>query len=307
METGNARRGDRRRRPLAAQRCGLLLAGCWLLAGCTYPIREHNIVIPRTAAPVDLAELRGRFPGHRIEAMAVDAADGASLQGLRFTRDDALATVLHFGGNGYTVARFAQRSAAAYAEAPVNIVLVDHRGYGASTGTAGLDALLADALTVHDRVRDDARLGAVPLVVHGHSLGSFMAGHVAAARRLDGLVLEGSVTTSEDWAAHLRSRQPLWARMLVRRVVPEGALAGKGNLGVVAALDEPVLVVAGADDAVAPPRFAQALFDAASPPAGRKRLLIVRGRDHTNAADSPDFRRAMADFVAEIAAAPRAD
>ncbi|WP_024889433.1 alpha/beta hydrolase [Luteimonas huabeiensis] len=278
-----------------------------LLAGCTYPIREHNIVIPRTAAPVDLAALRGRFPDHRIEAMTIDAAGGALLHGLRFTREDALATLLYFGGNGYTVARFAERSARAYAEVPVNIVLVDHRGYGASTGTAGLDALLADALTVHDHVRDDARLGGLPLIVHGHSLGSFMAGHVAAARRLDGLVLEGSVTTTEDWATHLRSRQPLWARMLVRRVAPEGALAGKGNLGVVAALDEPVLIVAGADDAVTPPRFAQALFDAASPPGGRKRLLIVSGRDHMSATDSPAFRRALAAFVAsDVVAAGRA-
>ncbi|MCD9030569.1 alpha/beta hydrolase [Luteimonas sp. Y-2-2-4F] len=302
MSRVDATRGSRCLPPLLAVS---LCAG--LLSACTYPIREHNIVIPRAAAPVDLVELRERFPDHRIEAMTVDAAGGASLHGLRFTREDAVATVIYFGGNGYTIARFAGRSARAYADVPVNIVLVDHRGYGASTGTSGLDALLDDALTVHDRVRGDARLGGLPLIVHGHSLGSFMAGHVAAGRRLDGLVLEGSVTTAEEWAAHLRSRQPLWARMLVRRVVPEGALAGKGNLGVVAVLDEPVLIVAGADDAVAPPRFAQALFDAASPPAGRKRLLIVPGRDHMSAADSPDFRRAMAAFVAsDVVAAGRA-
>lgn len=278
------------------------LCSLWLVVGlcaCTWHVREDNIVIPRVAPSADLAALRAQLPAYRIEETRIAAADGAQLYSLRFLRSDAVATVLYFGGNGYTVAKHAATSAKAYAETPVNFVLVDHRGYGASTGTASLDALLADATTVYDRLRTDPELSAMPLVVHGHSLGSFMAGQVAAARRLDGLILESSVTSFDDWGAYMRSRQKLWARILVRRVAPAGALAGKGNRGVVAALDEPVLFVAGENDTATPPRFAEALYQATAQPENRKRLLIVPLRDHTNAADSPEFRRALAEFLAE--------
>lgn len=281
--------------------CLLLLIAA--LSACTWHVREDNIVIARAAPAADLAALRAQLPAYRIEETRI-AADGAQLYALRFLHRDAAATVLYFGGNGYTVARHAATSAKAYADAPVNFVLVDHRGYGASTGTASLEALLADAGTVYDRLREDPELAGLPLIVHGHSLGSFMAGRVAAHRRLDGLILESSVTSFEDWGAHMRSRQKLWARMLVRRVAPAGALVGQGNRPVVEALDEPVLFVAGEHDVATPPRFAEALYQATPLPEGRKRLLIVPARNHTNAADSPEFRQALSAFLAE-SVAPR--
>lgn len=271
------------------------------LPGCTYHVRESNVVIPRTAPATDIADLRRQFPGYRIEQARIAMPDGAGLHSVRFLRSDAVATVLYFGGNGYTVAKLAPRTVKAYANVPVNVVLVDHRGYGGSTGTPTLDLLMSDAVCVYDNLLDDAGLGGVPLIVHGHSLGSFMAGHVAANRRLAGLILESSVTSAEAWTAHLRSKQSVWIRLLVRRVVPEGGLAGKGNRDVVPTLDEPVLFVVGTEDDVTPPRFSQALFDATPLPDGCKRLLVVPGRNHMNAADSPEFRATLSAFVAQVA------
>src|SRR5690606_30561650 len=118
----------------------------------------------------------------------------------------------------------------------------------------------------------------MPLLLHGHSLGSFMAGHVAAERKVDGVILESSVTTTEDWTAHLRSQQSWWLRMLVWRVEPDEALSRMGNQAAVARLDEPVLFVVGADDDITPPRFSRSLFETAPLPQGRKQLLVVPGR-----------------------------
>lgn len=286
--------------PRPILRYALLAGMSLLLSACTWRIRESNLIIPRVAPTADMAALRARFPQYGIEERRI-ASHGAELYSLRFLRPDAVATVLYFGGNGYVVSDFAWYSEKAYDGVPVNFVLVDHRGYGASTGTPSIATLMDDAVAVYDQLHDDAELHGLPLVVHGHSLGSFMAGHVAAERRLDGLVLEGSVTTSEDWAVWLRSQQKLWARMLVRRVVPDATLAGKGNRDVALALDEPALFVAGENDGVTPPKFARALYDLDPMPAARKRLLIVPGHNHMNASDSAEFRSALADFVASIA------
>ena len=278
-----------------------VLAAVATISACTYRVRESNVVIARAAAPVDIAALRVQFPDYRIAPTRVTTPDGASLYVVRLLRPDAVATVLYFGGNGYTVAKGAPITLRSFRDAPVNVVLVDHRGYGASTGTATLEALMSDAVFVYDHLLEDPQLQRVPLIVDGHSLGSFMAGHVADQRHLAGLILEASVTSSEAWTSHLRDRQSVWIRLLVRRVVPDEGLAGKGNAGVVTALDEPVLFVVGAEDDVAPLRFSQALFDATPLPEPRKRLLVVPGRNHVNAADSPEFRAALASFVTQVA------
>lgn len=272
------------------------------MAGCTYRVHESNVVIPRAAPPADLEAFRTEFPDYQVDALRISTSESAELYSLRFRRADAVATVVYFGGNGYTVAKFAPRTMQIYREAPVNVVVTDHRGYGASTGTPTIDNLMGDALRVYDHTLADPDLGRLPVVLHGHSLGSFMAGHVAAERKLSGLVLEASVTSTEDWTRHLRSKQSPWIRLLVWRVVPTGSLARKGNLDVAAGIDEPVLFVVGAEDDVTPPRFTQALFDAAPIPAGDKELLVVPGGNHMNAADSPEYRRAFRAFTARMAA-----
>lgn len=277
-----------------------LLLSALALAGCTFNVKESNIVFGRAAPVPDIALLRGANPGYRIEEERVRTGDGEELYSLRFMREDAIATVLYFGGNGYRVAQSGGRTTGVYRELPVNLVLVDHRGYGGSTGSASLSALMSDAVDVYDAVRADSSLGNLPVVVHGHSLGSFMAGGLADRRTLDALVLESTVTTAEAWTAYLRSQQSWWIRAVVWRVRPGETLRGLGNSGPVSRLDEPVLFIVGEDDDVTPPMFSRELYEMASVPAGDRRLLVVPGRDHTNAADSPDFKAAITAVLGRI-------
>lgn len=270
------------------------------LSGCTFNVKESNVVIGRAAPPVEVAVLQQASPGYRVDQTELRMRDGTELSSLRFVRQDAIATVLYFGGNGYTIARQGEQTLKLYRDLPVNLVLVDHRGYGGSGGSAGLAALMSDAIEVYDVVHVDPALGMLPLIVHGHSLGSFMAGGVADARRLDGLILESSVTTAEAWTMHLRSRQSWWVRALVWKVKPGPGLAALGNADPVAALDEPVLFVVGADDDVTPPSFSRELYASAPLPDGRRRLLVVPGRGHMNAADSPEFRAMAEQLLAQV-------
>lgn len=271
-----------------------LLLAALALAGCTFNVKESNIVFGGAVPVPDIAQVREANPGYRIEEERIRTGDGEELFSLRFIREDAVATVLYFGGNGYTIARQGGRTSGAYRDLPVNVVLVDHRGYGGSTGAASLPALMSDAVEVHDAVRADPVLGGLPLVVHGHSLGSFMAGAVADRRTLDGLVLESTVTTAEAWTAHLRSQQPWWIRAVVWKVRPGETLRGLGNAGPVSRLDEPVLFVVGEDDDVTPPRFSRELHKTVPLAPGRVQLLVVSGRGHADATDSPEFKAAVA-------------
>lgn len=279
----------------------LLLCTCvLLLAGCTVTYREAWLVSPAPAEPPELDALRVEFPEHAFSEERIEA-DGASLYTLAMTRPDARATVLYLGPNRYRTGPMARSSARVYAPLPVNLVLVDHRGYGASTGAPTVDALMADALRVHDHIAADPAHAGLPLVVHGHSLGSFMAGHVASHRRLGGLVLEGSATTTEEWVDYQRSRLPWWQRVLIRRIAPEAPLAGRGNLPVVGGLDEPVLFVVGEGDLDTPPDFSRRLYDATPLSETCRTLLVVPERGHNDATRSETFEAAMAAFLDRIA------
>jgi len=255
------------------------------LAGCSIHVAENNIVVPRRGDAVQA----GTFEAWTIAPLEATASDGAVLRGALFRRPGARATVLYFGGNGFVLARHYQHVLRIYRDLPVDVVAFDHRGYGASDGTASLDALMADAGALHRFADAMPGRASGPLVVHGHSLGSFIAGGLAAHATLDGLVLESSATTAEDWVQGFVDHS-IW----LRKATVAPSLQGKGNMAAMAGLDEPLLLVVGAKDTTTRPEMSRALFDHALVPGDRKELLVVDGAGHMNAALAPAYGQAFA-------------
>lgn len=170
----------------------------------------------------------------------------------------------------------------------VNLVLVDYRGYGESSGAAaGIERMEKDALVVYDVVRTLPVLRETNVVVHGHSLGSFFAGYIAEERRLDGLVLESSATTGDEWIRYA-DRRPWFVRPFIRLEV-EDRLRKAGNLARMSGLDEPLMILVGSEDPVTPPPLARKLFQSAGLPAELKRLHILRGASHNDVPEHPSF------------------
>ncbi|HYJ30536.1 MAG TPA: hypothetical protein VEW25_09375, partial [Allosphingosinicella sp.] len=135
------------------------------------------------------------------------------------------------------------------------------------------------------------------VVLHGQSLGSFIAGHVAAERPAGAVVLESSATTTEDWAdANLRGM----ARLFVRVEIDE-ALRGRGNLANMARIEEPLLILAGERDRTTPPRLSRALYAASPLPAGRKALFVVPGAGHNDVMLHTDTIAAYRALLAQVA------
>jgi fermentation-respiration switch protein FrsA (DUF1100 family) len=267
-----------------------------LLGGCVARIGSSGLVRAMPDAALDLAAARKALPEDGIAERRIAMPDGVQLYSVLFTRPDARATVLYFGGNGYRVGRFGVWTAQRFAAVPVNIVLVDHRGYGRSEGVPTVEALIADAPRVYDAVRAWSELARKPLVVHGQSMGSFMAGEVARERTLDGLVLESSVTTGREWGDYIEDKY-----LLVRRADVEEKLAAAGNLPVMASLDEPLLLLVGAEDETTPAFFSQRLYDAAKVPAERKQLAVVPGRGHNDVMLDPSFGPLYGGFIDRVA------
>ncbi|HYC91608.1 MAG TPA: alpha/beta fold hydrolase [Thermoanaerobaculia bacterium] len=254
-----------------------------LLGGCmTLEVKDNHFFIPGPAerpAPIPDAE-----------EMRI-----GDLGGARVTRPDAEVELLYFGGNASRVDDYGAFLVRALAPLRANVTSFDYRGYGRSSGTPTIEAVKGDALAIYDFVRE--RAGPRPLLVHGVSLGSFIAAYIAANRPVDGLVLEATAPDVRSWA----TRQiPWYAKPFVRlKIAP--ALLEASNVDVVRRYTGPLLLITGADDPVTPPVFARQLHAVSASPV--KRLVIVPGAGH---GDALAFPMAVQEYKVWSAAAPAA-
>jgi fermentation-respiration switch protein FrsA (DUF1100 family) len=260
----------------------LVVAVALVLVGCsTIQIDESDVFLPKPSVTPASFDVPGvTLTEHRI---AVD--DTVQVDAWHLTQPNAEATVLFFGGNGFYLVQ-----SLGYIEAltdfPVNVVMWDYRGYGNSGGTPTVPAFKADALDVYTYATDS--LGADParLLVHGHSLGTFLATHVASERSTAGVVLENPATDVDGW---VNSVVPWYIRLFVS-VEVDPSLRGESNVERVQTLDAPLLVVGGAEDNVTTPDMARTLHERAE--TASKELVIVDDGGHNELYTADAYRSA---------------
>ena len=102
-------------------------------------------------------------------------------------------TVLFFYGGGENVARY-DELAPHYNGIGANFFVADYRGFGASSGSPGFNAILSDAHEVLDWLQETMRALRFtgPLYVMGRSMGRHSAGELAitASDRINGVIIE---------------------------------------------------------------------------------------------------------------------
>lgn len=265
-----------------------------VLSGCAVQIGEGNVVHPDRAGEARPAGRIGDGGAADYKLAPVSlAADDVQLNGVHAGAGNAL-TVLYFGGNGFHLDEHGDHVLAAIGPCRADVVMVDYRGYGRSTGVPTIAALKADALREFDLVNAQAP-GKV--IVHGQSLGSFIAAYVAQQRpAVRGLVLESTTTNARDWANNML---PWYAWPFVRVELSE-PLKGIDNVLAASGFAGPALVLEGSDDKVTPPRLAQRVYDAL--PSTEKRMVMVPGAGHNGVLSSAAVRPAYCEFVRQLAA-----
>lgn len=271
--------------------CLLVLAAASGAALAHAQITEQQLIRPVAGGTLSEEQVRAVAPAYTLTRHDIPATDGGRLHAVLLRQPGARGTVIYFGGNGFTMERFGAQTAALFQRLGLDLMLVDHRGYGRSIGTPTLALLEADGLTAFDYLRRVDGVDPARIIVHGQSLGSFIAGHVGAHRDTAGVVLESSVTTAEDWiAARIGAEQ-------ARLISIDPALRGRGNAGNVRAIAEPLLLIVGADDAVTPRALTEALHAASPLSETRKFMAIVPGAGHNDTLLHPPALAAYARFL----------
>jgi hypothetical protein len=205
---------------------------------------------------------------------AVRVVELVRSQGLRFriaiaqSKGAPRAVAVLFVGNGEDLLSGAN-AATEMAEYEMEVIAVEHPGYGASQGLPSVASLL-DAASVagaYARVRADELH--LPLVAIGTSLGSFCAVHVAAEGRCDRLLLRAPPASL---LAAARAR--FWwlpVRLVLRHRFD--------NLGQAKNVRCPAMVVHGDQDRIVPLEQGAELVAAF---AGPSQLVVAQGYEHNN-------------------------
>jgi pimeloyl-ACP methyl ester carboxylesterase len=216
-------------------------------------------------------------------ASAVAGADTVTLQvddaGVQVTVRVAEGTkaLLYFGGNAEDVNGSLGHLAAAFPDR--SIYLMHYRGYGGSTGKPSERALVADALSLFDKVHaehDD-------VLAVGASLGSGVAIQLASRRPISRLVL----VTPYDSILNIASRQ--FPYFPVRWLLIDKFESWR----YAAAIAVPTLIIAAERDEVVPRASTEALV--AHFKAGVATLKIVAGVGHNSIAGSAEYARLLAE------------
>jgi len=178
-----------------------------------------------------------------------------------------------------------------------DVILFDYPGYGETSGSPTAAALLETAYAVYDYAITLHTSGSKKHVIYGFSLGGMLAAQIARDRRVQGLVLEATWPTVEQWA---RSQIPLWAKPFIRPRV-EPVLAGVNSTRSLAAFGGKVLVLAGDADQQAPAKLSAYMYRELRA-AGVHARYEVLSAQHGQIMSKPEFSRLMRSFLAELEA-----
>lgn len=215
-------------------------------------------------------------------------AEGQVTIGARFhhAREGA-PTILFFHGNGEIVADYDDLGPL-YVQRGINFLPVDYRGYGRSTGTPTVTAMMRDCHTIFAYVRDWLAEGghAGPFVVMGRSLGSASALELAAhyRDRIAGLIIESGF-------AYLMPLLRLIGVSPARMGITEED--GSHNIEKIRTFDGPTLIIHAQSDQIIPLSDGEALYEASG--AEDKHFLMIPGADHNTI-----FIRGFGEYMAAI-------
>jgi hypothetical protein len=198
-----------------------------------------------------------RLHGWYIPATASAADSAANSRGV----------VLFFHGNAGNISHRLD-SIAVFHQLGLDILIIDYRGYGQSTGSASEAGTYLDAQGAWDYLVDDRGVPPERIIVFGRSLGGAVGAWLGSRHTPAAVIIESSFSSGVDMARRLYPFLP--ARLITRLRYPVTDYARQ--------LHCPVLVVHSRDDEIIPFSMGQAIY--AAVPA-RKSLLELRG-DHNN-------------------------
>jgi pimeloyl-ACP methyl ester carboxylesterase len=151
---------------------------------------------------------------------------------------------------------------------PVEIFIIDYRGYGKSEGTPTERGLYLDARAAWDFLTNEESISPERIIIFGKSIGGVPAIDLAARVKAAGLIVQSSFSSAKDM---VREIMPLFPALLLHTKMD--------SLARIKDVHCPKLFIHSPADEVVPFKLGLKLFDAAPEP---KEFFEVAGAPHNS-------------------------
>lgn len=251
----------------------LVLVGVYLcVMGVLYAVQD-NLLFPAPAATVN------NLPNY-AQFVEMKTPDGETLRHVRLASDEGAPKLMFFHGNGSFAANELERGRILQ-ENGFDVLLVEYRGYGGSSGKPSADDLLKDSLATYDWYNSDKSEW---VFLYGHSLGTGVASYLSANRPVKSMVLEAPYANLSDVAA---SKHPIFpVKMLFKHEINSAEYL-KGTL-------VPIFITHGKLDAVIPVKFGEELYQSLNRDIAT--LNIIADGNHNNLTQKNSIDMALGHF-----------
>jgi uncharacterized protein len=212
-----------------------------------------------------------------------DIEPGVRINGLHFFREQPKGLILYFHGNTRSIKGWA-RYAKDFYRYNYDVVLVDYRGFGKSTGKRNEKEMLQDVQFIYNALKK--QYPEDHLIVYGRSLGSGFAAKLAADNDPRYLILDAPYYNFTRVIERFLPMLPI--RYVLRYHLRTDQWIKK--------VDCPVYIIHGTSDFLIPIRHSEELM-AINP--RRVTLIRIKGGRHNNLPDFDEYHNFIRDILKE--------
>ncbi len=249
-----------------------------LLTSMLYFFQEKLIFLP-TELPQDF---KYTFT-HNFEEFNLTTKDSAVLNALHFKQDSPKGVILYFHGNAGDLSRWGGIMTF-FVEKKYDVIVMDYRTYGKSTGTLSEKGLHSDAQLFYDYALKFYKEDEITL--YGRSLGTGIATKLASHNKPKRLVLETPYYSLIDVA---RNRFPF---LPVKWLLKYLFLSHKH----IQEVKSPIVIFHGTDDSIVPYESGKRLFESI-PTSSKKKFYTIEGAGHNDLIEFDTYTLGIAEVL----------
>lgn len=201
-----------------------------------------------------------------FEELFLKTEDDASINALHFKTENSKGVILYFHGNAGDLSRWGKITEH-FVEKNYDVLIIDYRTYGKSTGKLSEQAFYNDAQYCYDYLL--RHYSENKITVYGRSLGTGIASYLASKNRPQQLILETPYYSILDVAEH---RFPMFpVKQLLKYHFPTHQYLPKTDCA--------ITIIHGTDDGIVPYSSGKKLLEIGL---DNLNFITVDGGDHNN-------------------------
>jgi pimeloyl-ACP methyl ester carboxylesterase len=242
-----------------------------------YYLQESFIFKPEKLSK----DFQFRYENQEFEEYNIDLLDGAVINGLRFKSINPKGVVLYLKGNSKSIKGWG-KFAVDFTSHGYDVVMVDYRGFGKSTGKRSQEAIKRDMQFIYDKIKE--KIDEKYIIIYGRSLGSGFATKLASMNNPKMLILDAPYYSMKQITGRYLPFMPL--SLILRYPIP--------TYKWIKYVKCPIHIIHGTKDTLIP--FRAAIKLSQKNPANSRIYPIIEG-GHKNLNNFESYHKVLAEIL----------